>query len=203
MAVCSVDGTADPMSEDRAASARDFFDEDQLDGWTYNNYRNWWRRKSDMTPDAPGLWKDEMDALEEYMEHSATLNYALRTGEELTEAQMLQISRLDAALDSAPELSEDIVVWRSAPTEFVDFPPGTEFVDDAYVSTSLKLDVAEDFAFDDNTITRIVLPRGAKVGYLGMADNIFAFQEEMLIPRGARFRVIGMRDGELWLELVL
>lgn len=112
------------------------------------------------------------------------LNYALReTGGDLAQLTRYETDTI-AALDGAIERSvvkNDIQVYRGLSFE-PECSVGDVLVDDAFVSTSMRREVAESFGGDGWLMT-VELPSGERALYTMTGED------EFLLPRGTRFLV--------------
>lgn len=86
-------------------------------------------------------------------------------------------------------LEYDITVYRVVASNLIDeFVNANDWVDNAFVSTSLNPIIAED---DDNTerhpLLKIHLHRGDKVLMLPCSEDEFCIETELTLPRGCKF----------------
>jgi len=116
------------------------------------------------------------------------------------ELYMLEATQtLDALLDRsrAPDVTYVYRGVKAAEADRMDV--GKVFQDDAFVSTSLRPEVAADFAGTGKTVMQVQVGTGQKILPIYQASLIPA-EGEMLLPRGSQFRVIGRSkqtiDGE-------
>ena len=148
---------------------------------------------------------DEHRAIKEYADEGFTsVNDALRTNfSKLTDTAddvMEEVRTLDRVLEkhgiTVPK-GETLEVYRGATnvTDAIRTPyleVGDTFVDKAFVSTTFDRSVAEGFATSDgmNTVIRVVIPEGKKVGWIGNGDVISWAESELLLDRNSVFRVV-------------
>lgn len=89
------------------------------------------------------------------------------------------------------KLENNITVYRSVkPSLIDDFVTAKEWVDNAFVSTSLNPIITED---NDNTernpLLKIHLKRGDKVLILPCSEDEFCIETEVTLPRGCKFKI--------------
>jgi ADP-ribosyltransferase exoenzyme len=120
---------------------------------------------------------------------------------------------LDAVMEAAPRVPEDVVVYRGTIKQ--DFEVGQEFDDLAYASTSLTRERADDFAswqterseWDEEdgppqppgVVAEILVHKGTKGMYIDAVGEGLA-EKEMLLDRGLRYRVASVEP--LLLEVI-
>lgn len=121
------------------------------------------------------------------------LNHALRA-EDLSEAQAEQVRAIDLALARAP-LPEAVVVYRAVVATglgyALDYLEGAQITDDAFLSTTLIVAIAENFLSDadeeDAVLAEITVTAGTPVGPLDLVQS--ASEAELLLPRQTQLRV--------------
>jgi hypothetical protein len=129
-------------------------------------------------------------------------NKALRK-KSLTDTDYAEkIRHLQAALDTAPALEKDVTVWRgfeaeggiaklaTDPAAFL-AKMGNVFHDNAFVSTSIHLGKAINFAGQTKSsavVMRIRVPAGTKTPYLTHSHG-GAYEYEHLLQRDADFKI--------------
>lgn len=104
---------------------------------------------------------------------------------------------IETAMMSAPPVPEDVTVFRSMPSGT--WKVGQEITDEAFVSTTLTRDRADEFTKWGNdpkengtpgsTVTaEIVVPAGTKAAYLDALGEV-PWEAELLLDRGKTFIV--------------
>lgn len=127
------------------------------------------------------------------------INEALRNAQGDDPKYVKRVSDIDRAIEKAPPLPDDIVVYRGRlPTPILEaFEAGAQdgligktIADPAYMSTSMDRGVAKNFGYSTKfprSIGKIKLPKGAKVAHL---EGLTAMGEhEMLLPRDAPVKI--------------
>ena len=156
-------------------------------------------------PTMSALDKEARSTLVEYQsERYKEINNSLRNipTNEIREGVVQEIDVIDKALRP---LNQELTVFRGAtnvPAEM--FTPGTEFIDNAFSSTSLDQYVGAGFADKKipgrKAIFQIDLPSETRGVFMGEGATGAALTEaEVLLQRGIRFRVgevIGQFDGD-------
>lgn len=162
--------------------------------------------------DAGNTLNDDNKAhIADYKESSSRVNFYLRNGER-QEKKDPQVEDKIEGLDKITNMhtKHPITVYRGG-TNFVlshgnNFPPGSEFTDHGYVSTSFNPDQARKFG--DMTATKgkgilgevkhtkpifkIHVPAGSKAHHFDSEahnDHEFRHENEVVLHRGTRFRV--------------
>lgn len=117
--------------------------------------------------------------------------------------QQPKIDAIDAALNAAPALTEDIVIYRGVNADAgLKFKVGGTITDKAYMSTSLNEHVAKDLVEKEKgTLLSIKAPAGTKGAYI---DSISSHdtEQEFLLPRGTRLRITGVKKLTSKIDLV-
>ena len=109
---------------------------------------------------------------------------------------MFNIAGIDKVMDLAPRVTEPFVTLRGvagpAAERLSTLTPGTIFVDDAFVSTTLNRDVAEKFyvMFEKNLTIEIVNTPGTKGIMLDKFLDTAQNEMEWLLARGTKFEVL-------------
>lgn len=187
--------SAAPQAPAQAATARRSFQTTQ-EGvkYAHGHYDAW----------GQGLSKTHDDALHDYQQAGyLSLNRDLRGGNKPTTGDKKLAKELDAAIDTAPPLTESITVHRGmrlqqdAPRNLFDsWEVGGEYSDPGYMSTTLSAKTAKDFGdpnlFEATTI-EIRLPKGQKAAFMQArrsTDPDLEDEQEILLPRNTRYRVV-------------
>ena len=138
--------------------------------------------------------------------HGWGINGALRDGSkavsELPPADKATIKELDGLFSKA-KISEPILVHRGVNgkngipwyNDLVSgkLKPGAKLKDNAYMSTSTKGDIAQQFARDDDAvIMNIRLPKGTRAMSTG-SHTIGQAMHEIVVDRGSTFKVLATR----------
>lgn len=158
----------------------------------------------------------ELKAIEDYTSgtgHYGEVNDYLRTGEwdkytgAKTQAWIKEtITNLDSAIKNAPAMTESTVTYRGiwgqdAVRTFGSMKPGDTYTDNGYISTSLNLQIARNFARADKAnpgvVLEIINPAGTQ-GLFPLAARVEVVpqyatplsENEWLLPRGTTFEVI-------------
>lgn len=142
--------------------------------------------------------RKQTNAMRDYVSsYFYSINGQLRRGE--LDARVTEtVSRLDAVMDQAA-LTKDVVAWRGiadAGRLFGDRLAGdltgTEWLENAYTSTSALRAVATDFTYQSGQVLmRILVPKGTAA--LKLSEAMVGGQAELLLQRGLRFRVVADR----------
>jgi hypothetical protein len=126
------------------------------------------------------------------------------------------INSLDDLFDKAPKIEKDVVLYRGIHSQYSDFlmrsyEVGDAFIDDAYISTSLNKELAQEWAdtvdadFEPTDgmktppklLLEIVVPAGTRgvyvPGYLGGSAD-YDEEYEILLDRGTKFVVISKTE---------
>lgn len=164
------------------------------------------------------LSSEEAAGLDAYREETyAAINHVLRGGDESEVGRWYatpdQVRDWTAGIDEAMDrsrLTDDAQVWRGISNGSIIFGDrmggdltGTEWQEDAYVSTSSDRTISEGFAgdYDDSVLMRILAPRG--VGAVELSDE--GYESELMLQRGLRMRVVADRgrdeDGVRYLDV--
>lgn len=149
--------------------------------WLFESFEGW----------AESLTANEMEAVTEYKRSRyLQINDELRDGRVPDRAYSI-----DRAIDKAT-LPRAVIVFRALVDtgiiNLLDYLIGETIEDEAYSSTSLMRDVAENFARGgtdrrDAVVAEIELPAGA---HAAPVDLVAEFNEyELLVPRAAEFVV--------------
>jgi len=163
---------------------------------------------------AKNATKAQLESVLSYTEGDALgINLSLRASNQkealarLSAREKQMIKDLDAMMKKAPELRKPSVVFRTVDLgsdvadDFIG-PVGSEFVDDAYVSTTPSQEAYKKILRDADDMfqmyrpanLKIVLPENSQGIGLGESllgdDAPFLYQKEFLLPRGTRFRVL-------------
>jgi len=160
--------------------------------------------------------KTELEAISEYTSgsgHYGNVNDYLRTGvwdryTSTKEKEKVQatITQLDSAIANAPKLQQNTLSYRGiwgqdAVQAFAKLKPGDTYTDNGYISTSLNLQIARNFARADKAnpgvVLEIVNPAGTQ-GLFPLASRVeispqYATpisENEWLLPRGTTFKVL-------------
>jgi hypothetical protein len=137
-----------------------------------------------------------------------TINEALRDPQISTEQVKYLIAGLDAAIDSAPPLLKDTVVYRGVKGNGLDFfeslKPGNVYTDKGFSSTSLDSSIATKFATSGSMyqgiVLRMKLPAGTKGLYPTSVTGLTSLssrESEFLLPRNSSFKVLN-NQGKVW-----
>lgn len=153
-----------------------------------------------------------------YRQNASQVNKMLRRGEKLMTRKELEKQFADKSMPKeffdelnktkaiydmddhfktdGAKLENDITVYRSVQPEFIDdFVDAKEWIDNAFVSTSLNPIIAEK---DDNTerypLFKIHLKRGDSVLMLPCSEDEFCIETEITLPRGCRFIITGYNN---------
>lgn len=152
------------------------------------------------------LTEDEFKAGEFYKGTGyKSMNPALRGQAEMSALMERRVSLLDSALEKGA-LGRDQTLYRMAPESvFGDLQVGSEFMDQGFISTSLKKQFAGDYRH--NKLVQIFEIR-AKAGQTGgYADQLWRTgkaheflnpnltENEFILPRGTKFRVTRIWTG--------
>jgi hypothetical protein len=162
--------------------------------WYFKHYDQWaWK-----------LDKEQDASLEEYISKQyEVINSALRnSGEALPEDIARTVKNIDAALRSAPRVSQDLVAYRNTTLESVlkangitrdQLKPGVVLHDSAYTSTSILQREASHFG-----------PQAFEVRVRkGFAAAVISRGEaELLLPRGTALKVIEIKDDRIIVEAI-
>lgn len=114
---------------------------------------------------------------------------------------MGSIRAIDMAMDLAPRAPETFITYRGVQGEaarrLIQLQPGSVFVDDAFVSTSLNKGMALNFTQDienpwagEGIVVQIVNPKGSKGIMLDTFMTGGGNEMEWLLPRGLRYEVL-------------
>jgi hypothetical protein len=161
----------------------------------------------------------ELEAIADYTSgsgHYGNVNNYLRTKQwdkytSAKEKEKVQntIALLDKAITNAPTLQQNTLSYRGiwgqeAVQEFGKLKPGDTYTDNGYISTSLNLGIARNFARADKAnpgvILEIVNPAGTK-GLFPLASRVeitpqyatAISENEWLLPRGTTFEVLEVK----------
>lgn len=101
---------------------------------------------------------------------------------------------LDRALDNAPKLEEDLIVYRGTAGTVLDQLDdiGKVVQDDGFMSTSGNLGTARQWGRKD-AVLQILVPKGQKALPLGEM-SLTSAEAETLLPRGMQLRVVGIDE---------
>lgn len=144
----------------------------------------------------------EHDAIQRYQGAGyGLINGWLRKGKGYDSEQQA-VSRIESAIDKAPPIDKDTVVWRGFGYPKLKTDPakilslnGNVYYDKGFISTSVDPSVAH--GFESGVLVRITLPKGTRAAYLGHFNNgHFESEREYLLQRGAKFRVKRIIKGE-------
>jgi hypothetical protein len=111
------------------------------------------------------------------------------------------INRLEATIADAPSLSNAQLVYRGASLQTfgvnsigeLELKLGESFQDDAFISTSFREQVADDFADrPDEIVIEMRLPAGTSG--LAVSTMSYNYQESELILLPGQMRLVGIRD---------
>jgi phage-related protein (TIGR01555 family) len=171
--------------------------------------------------------KAELEALKT---RKRELDKKIIAGEDLTEAESKEysgitskmsgggpgskdktlIKKLDAGFKSA-SLPASMVTFRGVKSRAWDklkgLKAGDEFLDSGYMSTSVRLSVADEFrqgvekGDEAGGMLQLLLPKGAPAVILGSKLSEFPGEAEVLVNRGTKFRVKSVKDGLIQLEI--
>lgn len=142
-------------------------------------------------------------ALDGYTQESySQINASLRQGglSDLTPEELRTASRVEVAIEGAPRVPDDVTVYRGlgSGSEITSLSPGDEFIDAAFISTSLEREHAEKFAGE--ALAELRVPEGSKALYM-LGSSIA--ESELVLGRDSVFQMVGRRpDGTIVLELV-
>lgn len=155
--------------------------------------------------------KNVTDSTRIYHSNALSINKILRMGDKLIDRAELEkqlsdkelpkelryeLEKIKAIYDMDEHfktdgaiLENDITVYRSVdPNVIDDFVDAKQWVDNAFVSTSLNPIIAED---DDNIerqpLLKIHLKRGNPVLFLPCSEDEFCIETELTLPRGCKF----------------
>jgi len=163
--------------------------------------------KSETPPVAtsPNAWyqlltEDEFKAGEFYKGTGyKSMNPALRGQKEMSPLMEKRTKLIDSALAKGA-LSKDQTLYRMAPAKaFGNLEVGTEFIDSAFISTSLKRNFAGDYRHQKQTQVFEIRAKAGQRG--GFADQLWRTgkdhlylnpnlkENEFILPRGTKFRV--------------
>lgn len=139
-----------------------------------------------------GLSKQESYAFAFYQSPSGypLINEQLR-GRNVVHADLplakKQIKFLDQALEKAPPLKKDTLVYRGFSMEqFGNLKPGSVIQDKGFVSTSVTKEGAGSFrAFGQQAFAKIILPKGTRA--------IGGSTKEMLLSRNSKFKISSIK----------
>lgn len=163
-----------------------FFDAAKAEGYKHPDYAE------DVTkgykPKGPAL-----KAVKVYVGSSTMINAQLRKYGPTGGSQDENIREMDRAFAEAPGAFEDLVTIRkmNGNGQFPAFPPpmdaGSEYIDDAYGSTSKSTT-----AWSGDVLMEVRIPKGTKVLDINHHDAaVHGTQEqEVLLPRGVTYRVV-------------
>jgi len=155
---------------------------------------------------ALSLSEDEQAALRVYQGPAhEDMNNSLRFGtiDEST-ARLDQIRSIDAAIENAPPLPEDVTLYRGINDDVASQLANgvSEFTDNGFLSTSLRSGAAEDFG----TVMEIRAPAGTKGFYMNSnpRGRIGPVREEseLLLARGQTLKVVGREGNRLIVDIV-
>jgi hypothetical protein len=128
-------------------------------------------------------------------------NQALRTGQELTGKYKNMAQSMDKALDAQAPLAQDIMVYRGMRIADLGDPVGKTITDRAFISTSVRRDVAERFTDNGKALVEIRVPAGNKAlspniapfgkGDPMLRDMIDSLEGELILPRGMSIQITG------------
>lgn len=144
--------------------------------------------------DSDGLTSEQIDSLQYYTQSgSAHINYALRSGSELSADDAAHVANIDASLQpSAAEIQvhrsvddaafPGVKLHRASPEDLV----GREFGDKAFMSTSLDL---TGQAYGGTQVEMIMrVPAGTRLRALGSLSSRPG-EQEVLLDRGLKWTV--------------
>lgn len=118
------------------------------------------------------------------------VNEGLRSGSELTGEQSAQVGNMDSAIAKGA-LDENTTLYRGIETLPGGWKEGTEFQDNGFVSTTLREDVANSFAFKNGTVVKINAPAGTHAMHMSSLSK-HSSEQEVLLGRGHTYRVTGI-----------
>ena len=184
------DGEVDGLQEER--EAREFTEDEQEEAQLW---------AQDVFAHADSFDEDSQESLELYKNNFSTyksLNEAFRSeGKRFIFENNKFLFNLRDTIDRAMERStvpEDVVVYRGVSGDLVEklIAEGGEFDDPAYVSTSLTMFDAKDFAEikDRPTILKINVPKGTPALYMESFSILSTNEEEILLDRGLKFEFV-------------
>ena len=146
------------------------------------------------------LTDEEFDAVDQYRFEAFELNAALREGK-VSEKMQVQVDGINNTFDKTPRLQENVVLYRGLGVDQVSTKDNllpSRIQDKGFVSTSLDINVAKEYALERSTpgiIMEINVPKGTRV--LSMSGSLksrggFYFDEpqrEFLLPPNSSFRI--------------
>jgi hypothetical protein len=148
-----------------------------------------------------------------YGQINSFLRGTRQPGEALRRILQKQVDDIDYVMSKAPALEEPIIVYRGVGSRFGkilrSLKVGDEYVDDAFVSTSMNQEAAIDFIPDDDgAFLEIICPAGSKgfmpETFLGeFTYNSAQGEAEWLLPRGSRFRILSILPNKITVQVVL
>jgi len=139
------------------------------------------------------------------------MNEALRDPQISEDGYKSTIDLLDKAIETAPPLSEEVVVYRGVKGNGLDFfdrkKVGDTWEDKGYTSTTIDAGVAQQFGgvqpYYDGLVFRMKLPAGTKgIFPAGYHEPLYGYkadtsEAEFLMPRGSKFKIVAQR-GKIW-----
>jgi hypothetical protein len=136
---------------------------------------------------------DDVDAIRHYTGAACyEINAGLRGKRELTNTASHYAKALDHALENAPALDGDTIVYRGTQdksAEDLGLKPGTLFLDKGFCSTTVNFVVAESRTSNKGScLFKIVLPKGQKILYVEPLSASVG-EKEIILPRNMHFRV--------------
>lgn len=118
------------------------------------------------------------------------INEALRFDEGMTKSVAKKIKDMDHAFERGRIVSnKNLVLFRGIDEEHDDLESftrvGAEFVDDGFMSTSIKRQVAQNFSGDKGIVLEMLVPPGVPV----VSSPRDSPEAEIILKRGTRMRV--------------
>ena len=200
-----------PEARDRRARALDSASPDFATGLDRGPWKEWWE----------SLDAKAQGELQEYTGDSRSLNRALRKHagnldsiravNPIWGAMAAQADVIDHALEKAPKLPEDTILYRGMRDAFMgEAQPGDEITDRAFTSTA-NLDLAAGFAglnpdwqlehflgpVVEPTVITLRVPAGTRVGHVDLPDAVEGNLEEWLLPRNSTIRIEAVRHEDV------
>jgi len=123
------------------------------------------------------------------------INTTLRNHSHWQSPEQREIARtLDKAIEDAPALKDDMVVYRGTTGKVYDqlSQIGKVFQDDGFGSATIAPQTAQQWGRAD-AVLQILVPAGQKALPLGEL-SLTKYEAEVLLPRSMQFRVVGIDE---------